>query len=107
MTDPLKVVGIFPFAIFLLFIGFFNFVILNIINSVFLESMINHSQHDNQLIIDQMMEQKQDYIDKLQLVYDVIDDDGDGEISYDEFCRHTESPELQAFASSMDIDVSD
>merc|ERR1719183_2084415 len=36
-----------------------------------------------------------------------MDDDGDGEISYDEFCRHSEIPELQAFVSSMDIDITD
>jgi len=107
MADPLKTIGAPTYAIFVAFIALFNFVVLNVVNSIFLESMMTNAQRDSQFIIDMMLEQKSEYIDKLQLVYDVIDDNGDGEISYEEFCKHSESPELLAFVSSMEIDIAD
>jgi hypothetical protein len=105
LSDPLKRIGSFPYGVFLLFIAIFNFVILNVVNSIFLEAMMSHSQRDNQFVIDTMIEERDEYIEKLQIVYDEIDDDGDGEITLDEFLKHTESPELLAFVSSMDIDI--
>merc|ERR1712176_1681338 len=51
------------------------------------------------------LEDKHKYIKKLQAFYDEIDDDGDGEISYSEFCGHLQDPTWHAFAASLDIDT--
>lgn len=107
IASPLKDVGIFTYVIFLAYLAIFNFVILNVVNSIFLETMMGHAERDHQLIIQSMMEQKQDYIDKLQIVYDAMDDDNDGEVTLDEFCRNAASPALQAFVASLEIDMSD
>ena len=53
------------------------------------------------------MEQKQDYVDRLQKVYQLLDKNHSGEISYDQFCARMDSPHMQAFAASLQIDVAD
>jgi len=104
---PFKDVGYFFFALFLLYLGIFAFVIMNIISSIFLESILSHSDKDHELTIEKHMEHKEDYINKLQKLFDEIDDDNDGEITYSEFCACVSSPELQAFTSSLEIHVAD
>merc|ERR1711918_290432 len=53
------------------------------------------------------MERKEDYINKLQVFFDEIDEDGNCEISYDEFIKHADSPHMHAFANSLEIDLTD
>merc|ERR1719181_519984 len=66
-----------------------------------------NSERDQQMVIQLEMERKQHYIDKLQAFYDTLDENRDGEVCYEEFCRHVETPQMQAFASSLEIDTSD
>ena len=50
-SDPLCKIGLTFLAIFLLYIVFFDFVILNTITSVFVEAVITTSMKDHQVII--------------------------------------------------------
>mmetsp|Transcript_127170 Transcript_127170/g.225403 ORF Transcript_127170/g.225403 Transcript_127170/m.225403 type:complete len:164 (-) Transcript_127170:64-555(-) len=69
--------------------------------------MMDDAQNDSAQVIDHMIEKEQDYIDKLVAVYQAIDENGDGEITYDEFCAQCASAELHAFVRSMGIEVTD
>jgi len=107
IIEPLSRVGKFVYALFLIYIALFAFVVMNTISSVFLESMMTNANRDHQLVIEMQMEHKEDYISKLRMFYDEIDEDGDGEISYAEFCTHMDSPHMQAFAASLEIEITD
>jgi len=95
------------YGLFLFYVFFFNFVISNTISSIFLEAVMNLADSDHQLVVQMQMEKKEDYVHSLQNFFDEIDVDEDGEVTYDEFCKHMESPLLLAFAESLEIDTSD
>jgi len=107
VARPLRQVGWFFFALFLLYIAIFVFVVMNIINSIFLESILTHAEQDHQLIIETQMEKKEEYVVNLQQIFADMDIDGDGEVTYDEFCSQLYCPRMQAFCSSLDMEITD
>jgi len=80
---------------------------MNIVSSIFLESILKHADGDLQLAIEAHMEQKQDYIDRLQQLYELLDENASGEISYKQFSAQADSKEMQAFAAILQIDTAD
>jgi len=107
IAEPLKNVSSFAYGIFIVYIAFFDLAILNTISSIFFESMMSHAEKDHELAMELAMERKEEYIENLQSLYDQMDDDGDGIISFKEFCKHLENPVMRAFVSSLDIDIGD
>jgi hypothetical protein len=107
IAEPLLEVGTFPYVAFIFFIAIFTFVVLNVISSIFFEAIMSHAHADSAYIIQEMIDKKEDYINKLQAVFDEIDEDNSGEITYKEFCLVLENPILQAFVGSMDIEIDD
>merc|ERR1719506_3572730 len=106
-SDPLLKIASTFFAIFLLYVVFFNFAILNTITSVFVEAVITTSMKDHQVSIQNELEKKDEYIGKLLLLFEEMDDGGDGHISLDEFIAGMGHPKMWAFASSLGIEISD
>jgi len=107
IAKPLLKVGNLFYALFLIYIAIFLFVAVNTISSIFVESMLTHADKDQQFIIETEMQKKEDYIHSLEEFFAMIDGDRDGEITFSEFCAHLHQPQMHAFASSLDIDVTD
>jgi len=109
IVEPLASVGLGGayYFFFLVYIAVFVFVIMNVVGSIFFESLLTHADKDQQLTIEMQMEQKEDYIHRLQTLYKLLNDDSSGEISYDEFCAHVDSPHMHAFAESLQIEIGD
>jgi len=109
VVEPLAYVGFGGayYVLFLIYIAVFAFVIMNVISSIFMESILSRADEDHNLNIERQMEQKEAYIHKLQNLYSLLDNDKSGEISYDEFMSEIHSPHMQAFTSSLGIDISD
>jgi len=105
--EPLREVGGIFYALFLLYIAFFLFVVVNTLTSLFVELTIANADHDQQMAIQLELERKDVYVAKLQSLYDEIDQNGDGEITYDEFCKHLDDPLMRAFAASLEIEPTD
>lgn len=104
---PLWVAG-FPLPqIFLMYISFFNFVILNIITAVFVETTIAIGNKDFQNSIQNELEKKEEYEDSLRLLFDEMDSSGDGEVSLQEFLQEVQNPKLLAFFASLEIEIAD
>jgi len=109
MAEPLWHVGFGGayYFLFLIYIAVFTFVVMNVISSIFLESILSMADNDHQLNMEKQMALKAYHIHNLQKLFDLIDDDKSGEISYDEFMAHAHSPQMQAFTASLQIDISD
>lgn len=107
ISEPLMVISPIVYCVFLLYIGFFLFVVVNALTSMFVESTLLQAEADEQQVIQSALDQKDHYIHKLQALFDEIDTDGSGEISYEEFRKVCNSPELHGFAASLEIDISD
>lgn len=107
IAQPLLEVGSGCYGLFIIYIAIFAFVVINIITSLFLESILNNADKDHQLVIEMQLEQKHDYVAALKRLYSEMDSDGNGEITWEEFLANLESPHMHAFASSLDIDITD
>eukprot|EP00747_Dinoflagellata_sp_TGD_P103841 gnl/TRDRNA2_/TRDRNA2_169097_c0_seq2.p1 gnl/TRDRNA2_/TRDRNA2_169097_c0~~gnl/TRDRNA2_/TRDRNA2_169097_c0_seq2.p1 ORF type:complete len:307 (+),score=56.84 gnl/TRDRNA2_/TRDRNA2_169097_c0_seq2:3-923(+) len=107
LAEPLRGVGGHAHFLFLVYIAFFMFVITNTLTSLFVEAALDNSEHDHAKQIREEMNKKQKYIDDLKKLYHLVDDDGDGELTLDEFQAGCGDAELEAFANSLDIETSD
>jgi len=58
-------------------------------------------------VIQEELAKKDEYIDMLRGFFDAVDEDHNGEVSYDEFCKLLKEPGVHAFAASLQIDVTD
>lgn len=93
--------------VFKLYVAFFNFVLLNTITSLFVEATIANASRDFHSSIRAELEKKDVYMQSLGLLFDEIDEDGDGELSLLEFLAQTENPKMTAFFASLDIEIED
>jgi len=107
IAEPLWETGVAFYGVYLAYLAVFHFVVVNIISSIFLESILTSAAKDQQLMIETQMEKKGDYISSLGKFYEDMDSNGDGEITFAEFCEHLHCPRMQAFAASLDIDIMD
>merc|ERR1711871_128320 len=53
------------------------------------------------------MLQKDDYVKKLRKWHQNLDDDGSGDVSFEELDRHINDPEVAAFAKTLEIEIMD
>lgn len=93
--------------IFVVYLGFTLFAVINIVNGVFVDGAIEHSREDRMMLVEK---QKHDEVAKewhlVNLLRD-IDKDGDQEISYQEFCDSLETPTVQDFLHALKIEITD
>eukprot|EP00929_Paragymnodinium_shiwhaense_P014859 TRINITY_DN12281_c0_g4_i1.p1 TRINITY_DN12281_c0_g4~~TRINITY_DN12281_c0_g4_i1.p1 ORF type:complete len:575 (+),score=120.23 TRINITY_DN12281_c0_g4_i1:298-2022(+) len=107
IADSLKNVGFAYYMLFLLYILFYNCVVANTLTSLFVESTMVNADRDQQHVIQNALEQSDKIIDKLHGWFDEVDTDGNGCITYEEFCEGLNNPRSVAFASTLDIGVTD
>jgi len=81
--------------IFLCYIVFAMFAILNVVTGLFVEAAIETAAEDKKTTIMQQM---------CQMFLD-LDDDGSGTISKDEFMKHLQKPEMETYLRELDIDT--
>jgi len=107
IAQPLLDISPLVYMLFLLYMTFFLFVVTNTLTSLFVEATIQNSDHDVQMVIQLELDRKDLYIRQLQAFFDEMDQDGDGQITYMDFCKHADHHLIHAFASSLEIDITD
>eukprot|EP00929_Paragymnodinium_shiwhaense_P101790 TRINITY_DN6497_c0_g1_i4.p1 TRINITY_DN6497_c0_g1~~TRINITY_DN6497_c0_g1_i4.p1 ORF type:complete len:723 (-),score=151.68 TRINITY_DN6497_c0_g1_i4:212-2380(-) len=100
-------VGAAYYMLFLLYILFYTCVICNTITSLFVESTMVNADKDQQVVIQSALENSDEYIEKLRGWFSSVDSDGNGCITYDEFSEKLQDPEAIAFASTLNIELTD
>merc|ERR1712217_125071 len=96
--DVLMNVGMGYYFIFLAYIAFYTCVVTNTITSLFIETTMAYAEKDTQHVITDKLERKDEYVKKLKLWFCAIDNDCTGAITYDQFERNANCPEVHAFA---------
>lgn len=104
--DPLWDVGRQFGAIFVVFIAFFSFVVMNSITSIFVEGARDYAERDDSAVIQDQLSRKEEYMTKVTAMYQQMDHTDCGEVTFDTFQRHMSDARMVAFAESLDIDTS-
>eukprot|EP00929_Paragymnodinium_shiwhaense_P038289 TRINITY_DN20259_c0_g1_i1.p1 TRINITY_DN20259_c0_g1~~TRINITY_DN20259_c0_g1_i1.p1 ORF type:complete len:1209 (-),score=344.57 TRINITY_DN20259_c0_g1_i1:176-3772(-) len=107
IADSLVNVGMPYYMLFLLYILFYTCVVANTLTSLFVESTMVNADKDQQHVIQNALEQADKIIDKLRGWFMDVDSDGNGFITYEEFCEALNDPRSVAFASTLDLGMTD
>jgi len=107
MAETLLPVGQTFYFLFLLYIAFFSFVVVNTLTSLFIEATIQNAEKDKHVLIREELERKNEYMKRAVEFFQHMDQDCSGDISLDQFSMHAADPEMVAFAASLELDVTD
>jgi len=93
-------------ALFLMFISFSLFAMLNVVTGVFVEGVGENSKMERDIAIQSQMKTYQEYISKLRCVFEDIDQNNDGVITIEEFHEHVSNERLASYLQALQIDTS-
>eukprot|EP00929_Paragymnodinium_shiwhaense_P108861 TRINITY_DN75208_c0_g1_i1.p1 TRINITY_DN75208_c0_g1~~TRINITY_DN75208_c0_g1_i1.p1 ORF type:complete len:930 (-),score=205.63 TRINITY_DN75208_c0_g1_i1:128-2917(-) len=104
-AQPLSDVHSAYVFLFLVFVFFVNFAVLNVVTGIFCQSAIESAQQDNEEVLEVQLSLKRLYIEKLQDLFEEIDQEDDGYITLQEFEEKLQDKRLTAYLSTLDLDV--
>jgi len=104
---PLEDVGEMMIILFLIYITFTFFAVLNVITGVFCQSAIDSAAQDKEMLAIHQMAHAQRNNELMQSLFREIDEDGSGSISIEEFEKYLQHEEVQAYFASLEIDTGD
>jgi len=110
-TDNLAYIDGVWVAAFIVYIAFVYFAVLNVVTGVFCQSAIESAQHDRELAIATLMENKEKHVTNIKSqfvnLFSKLDNDESGTVSLEEFQEHMDDSSVAGFFILLDIDPSD
>merc|ERR1712137_308097 len=104
LAEPLKATGMMYYALFLFYIAFLTFAVLNVLTGIFVDAAMSVAQKDRDSVISEELGQSQEYTDGMRRVLSEVDTNNSGYIYWKEFANHIDHPDVQRFLSVLDID---
>jgi len=106
VIDPLRGMGDIYVIVFLFFIVFSLFVLVNIITGVFVDHALAKSQTERDLVVEKEITMKKACVQNLKELFTESDADKSGTVDYDEFMKHLQNPRVLAYMSALKLDTS-
>lgn len=106
LASPLKATGMHYYLLFLFYIAFLVFAVLNVLTGIFVDQALQIAQLDRDNVIKEEMEREKLFVRNLQKIFSTIDSGGTGYISWSQFQKHREDEWLKAYFAVTDIDIS-
>jgi len=100
-------VGVQYELLFLIYIAFSLFAVVNIVTGVFVESAMQCSQEDRESLIQEEMMSKEAYMVSMQKVFEEMDVDNSGSVSMTEFKAAIEDERLVAYFDALGLEITD
>jgi len=108
LSAPLEATGNAHVMLFLLYIAFVYFFVLNVVTGVFCQNAIEGAQQDLDLSIEAHLREKQVYVDHLRLLFEEMnEEDGatiDG-LTASALHMQLDRPKVQSWFKALDIDA--
>jgi len=92
--------------LFVVFVTFAILALLNVVTAVFVGTAMQRSQHDTELMIQQELEHKDEFVATLQQVFDELDANNSGSLSLEEFEQYINDEKIMAYLRTLDINIS-
>jgi len=105
VVEPLTDVGGVWISLFIVFITFTYFAVLNVVTGVFCQTAIESAHQDQDMVVQAQLMSKQDYTRRLQELFRNIDSCGTGKITFAEFEERLKDDELKAYFASIELSV--
>mmetsp|Transcript_6035 Transcript_6035/g.10854 ORF Transcript_6035/g.10854 Transcript_6035/m.10854 type:complete len:209 (+) Transcript_6035:3-629(+) len=94
-------------AIYLIYISFALFALLNLITGVFCQKAIASAESDQELMMQDVVDDKQRFIDKFDSLFKIIDAKQQGFITFQMFQENCHETEVQVFFEALELQVDD
>jgi len=104
---PLHALNWWSASAFILYLSITLFGVLNVVTSIFVESVIRSVQHSKELIVQEKEEEKKIAILHMKEVFRQLDIDHSGQISMDEVEHFLQEPNLRKYVEALDIEATD
>jgi Ca2+-binding EF-hand superfamily protein len=92
---------------FLLFICFSMFAVVNIVTGIFVERSMEANMKDKDIVVQEELAAKKIYLQSMAELFEEMDEDGKGTISMKEFEKKLDDENVMAYFYAMELDVSD
>eukprot|EP00435_Cladocopium_sp_Y103_P034293 s1325_g8.t2 len=98
-----------PFCVFLLlfYISFSYFAVLNVVTGVFCQSAIESAQSDHDMIMQNIIANKEAHIRKVKSLFTNLDADDSGYISLKELEENIDKKSVTTYFEALELDVHD
>lgn len=91
--------------LFLVFVTFATLAVLNVVTAVFVGTAMYRSQHDTEMMIQQELESKDDFVSTLHQVFDEMDADNSGSLTAEEFAQYIGDEKIMAYLRTLEINI--
>jgi len=91
-------------GVYLLFIFFSLYVMLNVVTAVFIESTMARSMNDRGLVVQNELMEKKDFLRSMRKIFQELDVDFDGSVTVDEMRQKMMDPEIGAYFTQLGVD---
>ncbi|CAJ1410950.1 unnamed protein product [Effrenium voratum] len=92
---------------YLLYITVIVFAVIRVISAIFVKETLEVASNDAEVIVQERIRQKAMYVSKLEAIFMAMDDSGDGLLSEAEMNEWLMNERVQAYLSSLDLDVAE
>jgi len=106
-VDCLEYTGHTAVVVFIFFIAFAYFAVLNVVTGVFCQSAIESTQHDREMVVQNVITNKKLYVEKIKQLFKGMDGNDDGCITLTEFEAHLEDEQVIAYFESLELATTD
>lgn len=107
LYQPLEKINWISGCVFLIYIFFVVFGVLNVVTGAFVDSMRLVSQKDNDLVIEQELKKETDFKNEITSIFEEADADGSNTLCWDEFEEHLQNERVRAYFTSLELDISE
>jgi len=107
VIHPLSDVSDSLVVVFVSYVILAQLAVLNVVTGVFCQNAMDSASHDQELVTQQMLDNKQAYITRLQDIFRTVDSDGSGTVTFQEFRDHLDNEPVKAYFESLELDVTD
>eukprot|EP00913_Durusdinium_trenchii_P001985 g1836.t1 len=100
-------VGVGYCIFFVAYIVFVVFAVIRVISAIFLKETLDAAQNDAQLVVREKAKASQEYVKRLNKVFQTMDLSQDGVVTKEEFLQLCQDPTIRSYMTSLDVDVND
>jgi len=102
LVEPLATISWMWTTVFIVYISLAVFGAVNVVTAVFVESAMESTQYFMDLKLEEALSTKQMHLRHLRDLFEVIDEDGSGDITYAELDRVLAHPQFLLYLEHMD-----
>jgi len=107
VSIPLRKIETSWLILFLIYIGFVYFAVLNVVTGVFCQAAIESQQHDQEAMLQSFLSNKAMYTQRFKQLFKSIDTDNSGVITRKEFEEHIEDSQVQVYFAMLGLEPTD